>query len=111
MIEETLEFESEIEKETAQNSFAYLDCIAIKKDQAALLALVEKIHFDRNAKANLYTFMDRNPIYDFARSSPEYIELRNKMEQDIEGMRKDAITWLKVNNHWKPNWEVHRYSY
>ncbi|HBZ37351.1 MAG: hypothetical protein CL662_12905 [Bacteroidetes bacterium] len=111
MIEETLEFESEIEKETAQNSFAYLDCIAIKKDQTTLLALVETIHFDRNAKANLYTFMDRNPIYDFARSSPEYIELRKKIEQDIEGMRKDAITWLKVNNHWKPSWEVHRYSY
>jgi len=55
--------------------------------------------------------MDRNPIYDFARSSPEYIELRKKIEQDIEGMRKDAITWLKVNNHWKPSWEVHRYSY
>ncbi|MEO9887463.1 MAG: hypothetical protein ABJR05_09345 [Balneola sp.] len=110
-VEEGFKFDGDIEKETAQTLFSYLDCIALKKDAKTLLGLVEKIHFERKAKANLFTFMDRNPIYNFTRSSPEYVELRERMEQDIEQMRQEAINWLKVNNYWKKEWEVFRTSY
>lgn len=110
-IDESFDYGGDIEKETAQTLFGYLDCLALKKDADGLLSLVDKIHFERKAKANLFTFMDRNPIYDFARSTPEYVELRERLERDIEGMRQEAISWLKVNNYWKSDWEVYRYSY
>ncbi|MBO6793643.1 MAG: hypothetical protein JJ895_07020 [Balneolaceae bacterium] len=106
-----LQNEEDPDSEIVQDVFDYMDCLALNKNKAEFLRLLEQTHFERNSKANLYEFLDANPIYDFIKDDPDYIALRSRMEADIDSMRQNAIEWMKENGEWNSDWEVFVYDF
>ena len=106
-----LEYEGDLKKEIVQDLMDYMDCAALKKDKELLLSILEEIHFERRSIANIYTFIDANPILDFVKEEREFRELRDRMETDIDGMRENAITWMKDNNYWQEEWVIFKPNY
>lgn len=101
-----LSFEGDLKKEIIQNLMDYMDCVALQKDTDHVLEILEEIHFERGSKANLYTFLDGNPIYEFLHEERAYRELRDRMEADVASMRNNAIGWLQDQGKWQSDWEI-----
>ena len=101
-----LSYEGDIKKEIVQDLMDLMDCRAVQKNESEVLKMLEEIHFERGSKANLYTFLDANPVYDFIKEKREYRELRDRMEADIASMRNNAIGWLQDQGKWQSNWEI-----
>lgn len=78
----------------------------LQKDTDHVLEILEEIHFERGSKANLYTFLDGNPIYEFLHEERAYRELRDRMEADVASMRNNAIGWLQDQGKWQSDWEI-----
>lgn len=102
-----LSYGGDVKKEIVQDLMDYMDCVALRKNKALVLELMEEIHFARKSKANLYTFIDANPVFDFIKEDRAYRELRDRMEVDISKMRTNAIKWLQENGHWQSGWEIY----
>lgn len=102
-----LQFDGSIEQEIIQDLMDYMDCVSLQRDKELFIRILEEIHFGRNSKANLYTFLDANPVHDFVKEDPEYRELRDRMEVDIASMRNTAVEWLQTNGHWQSDWEIY----
>lgn len=101
-----LSFEGDIKKEIVQDLMDYMDCVALQKNTVLVLEILEEIHFERGSKANLYTFLDANPVYEFLQEERAYRELRDRMEADIASMRNNAIGWLQDQGKWQSDWEI-----
>lgn len=105
------ESETNFDGKIVQNLFDSMDCIALLKDKPTVITMLEDIHFKRKSKANLYSFLDGNPIYDYLKEDPEYRVLRERMEEDVDSLRENAIDWLKQNEYWQQDWEVTKTNY
>lgn len=106
LAEDQLQFDGDLKKESVQNLMDLMDCVALRKDKDRFLNIVEEIHFNRKSKANIYTFLDGQPVFDFLDDDPEYRALRERIEADIEGMRTNAVEWMKANNYWQDEWQI-----
>ncbi len=101
-----LSYEGDIKKEIVQDLMDYMECVALQKNKDLVLEILEEIHFERGSKANIYTFLDANPVYEFLDDERDYRELRDRFEADIASMRNNAISWLQDQGKWQSEWEI-----
>ena len=111
IIKTFLSYDGNTEKEIVQDLMDYLDCVALQKNKELVIEILEEIHFKRGSKANIYTFIDANPVFDFIRDDPDYKELRDRMEVDIDSMRNNAIDWMQTNGYWETDWKIYIPNY
>jgi TolB-like protein/Tfp pilus assembly protein PilF len=104
-------FGGDLKREIVQDLMDYMDCVSVRRDKSTFLEVLEEIHFERKSKANLYTFLDANPVHDFIKQDADYLKLRDRMEADIAAMRENAKRWLQENGHWKNDWQITLVNY
>ncbi len=93
--------DAEIDKVTLD-----LYCMLAENRTNEALNIVEKLYFDYNSKYQMLYNMAVSPVYIALEDDPGYTEFKLRVEEDIEQMRENVISYLKSEGKWKEEWDT-----
>lgn len=80
-------------------------CDAISGNFEKAVEGIQNIYFDLNSRANWPNLFNSDPTYSILKDYEPFMELKQRMFEDLHGMRANIIEFLKAEGEWKEEWE------